>query len=190
MLFGSKAPLWRYILGIVALSVVAQRIGVAMMVNLSNGPPVLLAAYAVQAFGALVAAAGLFGVNNALVYVGLGVTVVGIVVSAFVAGTADPTMGFSVVGFLLIVGALLALVRRAALDDRRPRAEVNRHALTAEEAENFAAQKLDLFGGHEPEDVHVTRRSGGGWHVTLLGSQHDVDPMTEMEWQSWLEAHA
>lgn len=58
MLFGTRTPLWRYVLGILSLSMVVHRIAMAVMAHLASVPMGLVIAYALQGLAGLIVALG------------------------------------------------------------------------------------------------------------------------------------
>lgn len=193
MLFGSKAPLWRYVLGIFTLAVGARQIATLLIgAHTPYGAP-LLAWIAAQALAFLAVAFGFFRMRDGLVVVGAALAALAWLLA--LAWPDDPVTSMGGSALLVVLAGLgLAFGRATRMDARtdahtdgeRDVDSVHAPLLSAGQAENLAARMAHLHGGSEA-DVSVTETANGTWRVQAHGQTYRLEPMTEPAWQAWLK---
>lgn len=180
-------PLWKRVFGLITLAVAVWRVVLSVMAALGASPPLQAAGYGGEALAGIVIAIGLLDEKNRLVVAGVLAALAAILITA--EGSHHPaTMGHALVASALF--AMLATIAREASQHLEDSSEDNMtRLLTAEQAQNFAEQKPELFGGFDPSDVSVYRREDGRWNVRLIDKNLETQPLTEPKWQKWLEHH-
>jgi hypothetical protein len=172
--------------GIIVLGAVAHRIGAGVMVYTSERAIWLAAGYGAQAFGGVLVAIGLFGQRDRWVVAGAALAFAGLVAAA---GAYGPGAALQIAVVIALFAIVVSVYRRASREYDTPREQVNTSVLTVDQAQNFAEQKIELFGASDPSQVSVSQDNDGRWRVEMFDQTHQVSPMTEPEWQAWLKDH-